>query len=182
MVDSPYDEPSKPGANTMNLPTRRRHRWITSVSALFVVLFAAGFTTATTGKVEGTFVVAGSDAQLKYVRAVRAKLDEKGRPGFAILLSAREASGDISAWRTAEPSERGSFIFLMLEQNGGVWVAELGHAAAKSGRFGVLTEVKTSDFRIQGNQLAVVLRTDGEQQFTADRYNINLKIEATIDQ
>ena len=166
----------------MNLPARRRYRWITSAAVLLIVLFAAASKPAATGKVEGTFVVAGSDAHLKYVRVVRAKLDEKGPSGYAMLLSAREATGDISAWRTAEPSERGSFIFLMLEQNGGVWVAELGHAGAKSGRFGVVTEVKTSDFHVQGNQLSVVVRTDGEQQFTADRYNINLKVDATIDQ
>ncbi|MFI5166779.1 MAG: hypothetical protein ACHQQS_09190, partial [Thermoanaerobaculales bacterium] len=126
-------------------------------------------------------LVGGSDAKLRYVRAIRTKLDEKGRTGFAILLSAREATGDIASWRTAEPSARGSFIYLQLEQNGAVWSAELGHLAAKSGRFGVVTEVKTSGFRVQGDQLVVTLRTDGEQEFTKDRYTIDLKIDATIE-
>lgn len=151
-------------------------------TVLLLALMASGSTISAAGKVEGTFVVAGSDAQLKYVRVVRTKLDEKGRMGFAILLSARNATGDISPWRSSQPSERGSFIFLILEPTGDVWVAELGHAAAKSGRFGVVTEVKTSGFRVQGDQLAVTVRTDGEQQFTADRYSINLKVDATIEQ
>ena len=149
---------------------------------LLLALSSPNPTVPAAGKVEGTFVVGGSDAQLKYVRAVRTTLDEKGKMGFALLLSARNATGDIAAWRTGEPSERGSFIFLILEPTGNVWVAELGHAAAKSGRFGVVSEVKTSGFQVQGDQLVVTVRTDGEQQFTADRYNINLKVEATIEQ
>src|SRR5262249_21244553 len=157
-------------------------RAVVLVSLLLLVLTAGRATGRAAGKVEGTFIVGGSDAQLKYVRAVRTKLDEKGRMGFALLLSARNATGDISPWRTAEPSERGSFIFLILEPTGNVWVAELGHAAAKSGRFGVVSEVKTSGFRVQGDQLSVTVKTDGEQQFTADRFNINLKVDATIEQ
>lgn len=146
-----------------------------------LLLLAAGTAVAAAGKVEGTFVVGGTDAKLQYVRALRAKLDEKGRSGFVILLSARPAVGDTAAWRIGEPSERGSFIYLMLEPTGDVWVAELGHAGAKSGRFGVVTEVKTSGFRVQGDQLVVAVRTDGEQEFTADRYSLNLKVEATIE-
>lgn len=150
-------------------------------AVLSVVHVVPAFTTAA-GKVDGTFVVAGKDAQLKYVRAVRTKLDEKGRMGFALLISARSATGDIAPWRTAEPSERGSFIVLLLEPTGAVWVAELGHTAAKSGRFGVVSEVKTSGFKVTGDQLTVTVRTDGEQQFTDDRYRINLKVDATIEQ
>lgn len=134
------------------------------------------------GKVSGSFVVSGSDANLGYVRATRTKLVDKEPDGFAILLSARPATGDISAWKTADPSERGSFVYLLLEQTGEVWMAELGHATAQSGRFGVVTEVKTSGFRVQGDQLVVVVLTDGEQEFSKDRYSINLRVEATIEQ
>ena len=149
--------------------------------ALLFTALAAGTAISAAGKVEGTFVVAGTDAKLRHVRAVRTTLDDKGRTGFAILLSAREAAGDTAEWRTAEPSKNGSFIYLILEPNGAVWIAELGHASAKSGRFGVVTEVKTSGFKVQGDQLTVALTTGGEQEFTQDRYRLDLKIEATIE-
>lgn len=151
------------------------------VCVSLLVLVAHGRPMAAAGKVEGTFIVAGADAQLKFARAARTKLDDKGKMGYALLLSARNATGPIESWRTAEPAERGSFMVLILEQNGGVWVAELGHTAAKSGRFGVVSEVTTSGFHVQGDQLTVNITTGGEQQFTADRYNINLKVEATIE-
>ena len=157
-------------------------RVVALAAVLFVVSGVAAFTAAAAGNVEGTFVVAGKDAQLKYARAVRTKLDEKGTMGFVLLLSARTATGDIERWRTAEPSERGSFIVLVLDPSGAVWVAELGHAAAKSGRFGVVSEVKTSGFKVTGDQLTVTVRTDGEQRFADDRYSINLKVDATIEQ
>src|SRR5262245_7205157 len=141
------------------------------VGATMVLLaLAGGASLVAAGKVEGTFVVGGADAKLRYVRAARTKLDDKGRMGFAILMSAREATGDFESWRTAEPSKNGSFIYLIVEPNGAVWIAELGHASAKSGRFGVVTEVKTSGFKVQGDQLSVTLTTGGEQAFTQDTY------------
>jgi hypothetical protein len=136
---------------------------------------------ATTGKVDGTFLVAKTDAKLQYVRATRAVLDEKGKSGYAILLSARPAEGDISAWRTGEPSARGSFIYLIVEKNGAVWVAELGHSAAKAGRFGVVTEVSVDGFRFDGNRLAGRLKTAGEQEFTEDRYSIDLTFDVPLE-
>jgi len=136
---------------------------------------------ANAGKVDGTFVVAKTDAKLQYARATHAVLDEKGKSGYAILLSARPAEGDISAWRTGEPSERGSFIYLMLEKSGAVWIAELGHSAAKSGRFGVLTEVKVDGFKFEGNRLTGRLKTDGEQEFTEDRYSIDLTFDVPLE-
>jgi hypothetical protein len=151
------------------------------VGATLILLAVVGPSLVAAGKVDGTFIVGGTDAKLRYVRAVRTKLDDKGRTGFAILLSAREATGDVEPWRTAEPSKNGSFIYLILEPNGAVWVAELGHASAKSGRFGVLTEVKTSGFKIQGDQLSVSLTTGGEQAFTEDKYRIDLKIDAAVE-
>jgi len=151
-----------------------------AVAAALGVLAAAA-SIAAAGKIDGTFIVGGTDAKLHYVRARQTKLDEKGRMGYAILMSAREATGDIERWRIGEPKERGSFIYLILEPNGAVWVAELGHASAKSGRFGVVTEVKTSGFRVQGNELSVSVKTDGEQTFTEDKFKIDLHVDATIE-
>ena len=152
-----------------------------AICALALVILAAAASVAAAGKVEGTFVVGGTDAKLRYVRATRTKLDDKGKTGFVILLSAREVTGELGPWRTGEPSKNGSFIYLILEPNGAVWIAELGHTSAKSGRFGVVTEVQTSGFRVQGDQLSVVLKTNGEQTFTQDRYTIDLKVDATIE-
>lgn len=148
---------------------------------MLVCGLAAVAAVAAAGKVTGTFVVGGTDAKLRYVRAMRTRLDEKGKTGYAILLSAREATGDFAAWRSAEPSKQGSFIYLILEPNGAVWVCELGHVAAKSGRFGVVTEVKTSGFKVQGDQLSVTLTTGGEQTFTQDKYTLDLKVDATVE-
>ena len=90
-----------------------------------VLLFAAlaAGSSISAGKVEGTFVVGGTDAKLRYVRAIRTKLDEKGRTGVAILLSAREVTGDTEPWRTGDPSKNGSFIYLILT-GWAVWIAD----------------------------------------------------------
>ena len=149
------------------------------VIALFAIcLFAAAEPPA---KVEGSFVVGGTDAQLKHVRAKRAKLDEKGRMGYAVLLSAQPAKGDIDAWRTAQPSERGSFIYVMFEPNGEIWVAELGHAKAKSGRFGVVTELQKVAFDVRDQRIKAHVKTDGEQTFTDDHYTVDLTFEAPVE-
>lgn len=39
--------------------------------------------------------------------------------------------------------------------------------------------VTTTGFKVQGDQVSFALTTEGEQEFTQDRYRIDLKIEAT---
>ncbi len=158
-------------------------RVIASVSTTVLLLAAhtVASAPASPGKVTGTFLVAGADAELKHVRAVRAKLDEKGKKGYAVLLSARPATGDISPWRMGDPKERGSFIYLMLEANGEIWIAELAHAKAKTSRFGVVTEVGKVAFEVRNERLVAHVRTAGEQTFTDDRYSLDLRFEAPLE-
>jgi len=159
-------------------------RSLASVSLMVVTLLVAlpvpGAPPAA-GKVEGTFMVAGADAQLKHVRAARVKLDEKGKVGYAVLISAKPATGDISRWRLEDPSERGSFVFALFETSGAVWVAHLAHAKAKSRNFGVVTELQKAAFEVRDQRLLAKIRTDGEQTFTDDRYSVDLRFEAAIE-
>ena len=108
------------------------------------------------------------------------KLDDKGKAGYAVLLSAKAATGDIMEWRTGEPSERGSFIFALFEANGDIWSVELGHVKAKSGRFGVVTEVRKVTFEVKDKHLAAHIRTDGEQTFD-DPYTVDLTFDAAVE-
>lgn len=133
------------------------------------------------GKVEGTFVLEGKDAKLQHIRAGRAKLDEKGKMGYAVLLSALPAEGDLARWQTADPAEKGSFIFLLLEANGEVWVAELGHEASTSGRFGVVIEVKANPFTVKDGHLTATLRTAREEEFSGNHYTIDLTFDAPLE-
>ena len=150
-------------------------------SVLLCLLALPLFAAATDSKVEGKFIVGGADAQLKHVRAKRVKLDEKGKQGYAVLLSAQPATDDILAWRTKDPSERGSFICVLFEQNGAIWVADLAHVKAKSGRFGVVTEVQKVAFEVNDNRLSAHIKTDGEQVFTEDRYTVDLSFAAPLE-
>jgi hypothetical protein len=53
---------------------------------------------AQTGAVKGSFVLGGTDALLRNVRATRTVLDDgkTKKPGYAVLLSAKPATGDIT--------------------------------------------------------------------------------------
>ena len=145
----------------------------------FLLVLAAAVSPAV---VKGTFIVNGKDAGLRYVRARRDVLDEKGRHGYSVLLSARPATDDIRLWKTAEPSERGSFMYVQLEEKGPVWVAELGHEAAKSGRFGVVTELTADQFKVANGRLSAHLHTIGEQEFSADRYAVDVTIDVPLEE
>jgi len=147
------------------------------VLAVFIVL---PLPAATTGKVSGAFVLAGSDAQLKYVRATRVKLDEK-KSGYAVVIAAEPPTGEIMDWKTAEPSKKGNFIHIMFESNGDVWVTELGHVKSAAGRFAVVTEVHKVTFDVRDGRLAAHVKTDGDQKFD-DPYNVDLTFEAPIEE
>jgi len=62
-----------------------------------------------------------------------------------------------------------------------LWVAEIGPAAAKAGRFGVVTEVQVQAFAVESGILKARVRTDGEQVFTDDRYRIDLQVAAPLE-
>jgi hypothetical protein len=136
---------------------------------------------ATPAGVTGTFVVNGEDAGLAHVRSKRVEL-EKGKMGYAVLLSARPATGDIDAWRSGDPAELGSFIYVLLESDGAIWVAELGHTAGSPGRFGVVFEVQTSELVHANERLKARLRTRGEETFGENRYTIDLAFDAALEQ
>jgi hypothetical protein len=149
------------------------------IAATLCVVLSAPRAFGAPPEVQGSFVVGGVEAKLSHARATRVEL-EKGKRGFALLLSASEAEGDIRAWQTADPKERGSFLFLLLEPNGAVWVAEIGHAASKAGRFGVVTEVLVEGFAAESALLKARVRTVGEQEFSDDRYRIDLQVAAPL--
>lgn len=133
------------------------------------------------GTVKGTFVVGGVDAGLKHVRAGRVKLDEQGNMGYAALLSARPAEGELFQWQTGDPAKQGSFIYVVFEPDGKIWIAELGHANAKSGRFGVVLEVKPENFKVAGDRLSARIRTLREEEFTQDKFTLDLTFDAPLE-
>ncbi len=146
---------------------------------LAAVLMAAP-AIAGTSSVTGTFVLNGKDAGLTHVRAARVTLDEEGRKGVAVLLSARPAEGSFAPWRTGDPAERGSFIYVIFEPNGAIWIAELGHGAA-DGRFGVVMEVKVAAYEVKGDHIKAHIRTLREETFSDDVYTLDLSFEADVE-
>ena len=155
-------------------------------ACLFAVVF---LTFAATGgqaqppSLNGTFVMNKTDAKLTHVRATKTVLDDgkKQSPGYAVLLSEKTAAGNFSSWRTADPHERGSFIYLMLESNGDVWIAELGHSVRKGGKIGVVLEVKKVAFAVKDGRIVGQYRTNGEETFFDDRYTIDVTFDAPIE-
>lgn len=156
---------------------------IRSTCVSVAILLAVTLVSAQNGSLKGSFVLNGADARLTSVRAVRTVLDDgtKKTPGYAVLLSAKPVTGDIMTWRSADPKERGSFIFLMLEANGEIWIAELGHAARKGGRFGVVTELAKVAFAVKGDQLTGHDGTQREETFSDDRYTADLTFAAPLE-
>ncbi len=156
-------------------------RWNRQAVAIIGTLFLASSTfAAPPATIQGSFVVGGVEAGLHHVRATRVALDQQ-TSGYAVLLSAQPAAGEIAPWQSGDPLERGSFIYLMVESNGAVWIAEIAHAAAQNTHFGVVTEVQVKGFSVSGDRLTAQLTTNGEQTFTDDRYTIDLKIDVPLE-
>ena len=161
----------------------RQRAAVRSTLVVLAISIATTVAVAQKGTIKGTFILNGVDAKLTNVRAVRTMLDDgkKKMPGYAVLLSAKPASGDIMPWRTGEPAERGSFIFMMLEANGAVWIAEMGHANRKGSRFGVVTEIKKMAFEVKGDQLTGRYGSQGEETFSDDRYTADLTFDVPLE-
>ena len=152
-----------------------------SLFAFAMVVSSAVMAAPAPGKVTGSFIIGGTDAHLKYVRAKQVKLDEKGHMGYAVLLSERPSTGDIEEWRTAEPAKSGNFVHVIFEPSGAIWVAELGHTKAKSGRFGVVTEIQKLAFEVKDQRIAAHIKTNGEQSFGDDHFTVDLTFDAPLE-
>jgi len=148
-------------------------------AALFGLAFL--FAAPQPGKLSGKFIVGGEDAHLKYVRAQRMKLDNKGHMGIAVLMSAKPLTGDIQRYRAADPVEHGSYVLVVFDQAGEVWVADLGHIHAKTRPFGVTTEIKKAAYAVKDQRIAAHITTGGDQVFTEDHYNVDLTFDAPIE-
>jgi hypothetical protein len=132
---------------------------------------------------KASFVMNKTDGKLAHVRALKTILDDgsKKTPGYAVLISAKPAEGDILPWRTAEAKERGSFIYLLLEANGDVWVAQLAHTVKSGSSIGVVTEVKKVAFAVKDGRISGQYRTNGEESFFDDRFTIDLTFDAPLE-
>ena len=149
-------------------------------AALLALVFL--FAAPAPGKLSGKFIVGGVDAQLKYVRAQRMKLDDKGHMGIAVLMSAKPLAGDIQRYRAADPMERGSYVLVVFDQASEVWIADLGHVNAKTRPFSVMTEIKKVAYAVKDQRIAAHITTGGEQVFTEDHYSLDLTFDAPIEQ
>lgn len=160
-----------------------RNTSVLRVLSLGLVVVATSLYAAQKPDPKASFVMNGTDAGLTHVRAVKTVLDDgrTKKPGYMALVSAKPASGDISEWRSADPAKQGSFIFLMLEENGDIWIAELGHTARRSGRFGVVLELKKVGFSVKDGEVTGQYRTEREQTFGDDRYTIDLSFKAPLE-
>jgi hypothetical protein len=132
--------------------------------------------------VKGTFVHAGVDAKLTHVRASRVKLSGVEQPGYGVLMTPQKVDGPLPEWQSADPAKRGSFIYLMLEPNGKVYIAQLGHeAVAEQGAYGIMQELKVEGLEVRPELIAGHIRTVGEQTFFDKPYSVDLQFAAPLE-
>lgn len=131
--------------------------------------------------IQGSFLVNGKPAKLQHIRARWEPLDDKGTKGVGVLLSEEPLGGDMGNWRTAEPKEVGDFVYVIFDQNADIWIVELGHTAAKSGRFGVVIEVKKMAYEVKDGKIHAQIKTLREWDFGDDRFTVDLTFDAPIE-
>jgi hypothetical protein len=156
---------------------------IARVLIIFTLTIAVVVGHAQAPTVKGTFVMNKTDAKLAHVRATKTVLDDgkKQSAGYTVLLSERVADGDFSSWRLADAHERGSFIYLMLESTGDVWIAQLAHRARKGGSIGVVMELKKVTLSVKDGRIMGQYRTNREETFFDDRYSIDVTFDAPLE-
>lgn len=176
---------SEPAASQVPASTVPATAAVTPAAAPAAVTFPATADRADAAdqRLHGSFVLGGADANLAHVRARALELkDNSNAPGYEVLLSERPVKGDYSSFRGADPTEVGNFMYVLLEGNGTVFIAEMGHtgSSAASHRFGILMELKTPQFAVTGDRLSAQIRTEREQEFN-ERYSVDVAFEAPLE-
>jgi hypothetical protein len=167
----------------MHSAPRRRPTALPALLLAFLAALLLALPGLAAGKpaIQGSFIVNGKAAKLQHIRARWEPLDDKGTKGVGVLLSEEPSEGDMGNWRTAEPRKVGDFLYVIFDQNADVWVAELGHTAAKSGRFGVVIEIKKVAYQVKDGKIHAQIKTLREWDFGDDLFTVDLTFDAPIE-
>jgi hypothetical protein len=127
--------------------------------------------------VAGKFVGNGKEAKLAFVSAYpREAFADK--PSLTIVMTEKDHSKDKKPDFKAGFGDYGNALIISCHEDGSIFGCEVSHSAHSKRGFSSVGSIDFAEFQIAGGQVQGKLRTDGEQEFFGDKWNVDLVVAA----
>jgi hypothetical protein len=128
------------------------------------------------GMVSGKYTGNGKPAQLAFARVIpHEKWQDEA--AYTLILSEKDASKVEKPDFDAMFGKLGHALVVNLTQKGEIFGTQVCHQALEKSGFSTVGPIKVERFSAEGGKLNAHLFTDGEQEFSGDKWQIDLEIK-----
>jgi hypothetical protein len=127
--------------------------------------------------VSGKFQGNGKEAKLAFISAYpREAFDDK--PSLTIVMTEKDHSRDKKPDIKAGFGDYGSALVISCHEDGSIFSTTVAHAAHKRQGFSSAGSLNFTEFQIAGGQVQGRVKTDGEEEFFDDKWEVDLTLAA----
>ncbi len=127
--------------------------------------------------VTGTFKGNGKPAKLAFVSAHPGEpFDDK--PSVVLVITEMDHSKEKKPENKAAFGDFGSALIISMHENGKIFGCEVSHSAHQKRPFSSVGAISTGEFDLGDGQVSGLLKTDGEEEFFGETWEVDLKFAA----
>ena len=145
-------------------------------SILIVALVASLAFAAGTGMVTGKYIGNGKPATLGFARVVPHE-KWQDETAYTLILSEKDSSKSEKPDFDAMFGELGHALVVNVTQTGSIFGTQVCHQALQKSGFSTVGPLKLERFSAAGGKLSGHLFTDGEQEFSGDKWSVDLELK-----
>jgi hypothetical protein len=144
---------------------------------LLISMFAAQAAVAAgTGTVSGKYIGNGKAAALAFARVIpHDKWQDE--TAYTLILSEKDASEADKPDFDAMFGELGHALVINITQKGSIFGTQVCHQALEKSGFSSIGPIKVERFSTEGGKLSAHLFTEGEQEFSGDKWSVDLEVK-----
>jgi hypothetical protein len=127
--------------------------------------------------VSGKFLGNGKEAKLAFISAYpREAFDDK--PSLTIVMTEKDHSRDKKPDTKAGFGDYGSALIISCHEDGSIFSTTIVHSAHEKQGFSSSGSLNFSEFQVAGGQVQGRVKTDGEEEFFDDKWEVDLTLAA----
>jgi hypothetical protein len=153
----------------------RSRRCRTALSILSLAVLAASVAFAA-GMVSGKYIGNGKPAQLAFARVLPHE-KWQDETAYTLILTEKDSSKSQKPDFDAMFGELGHALVINITQKGSIFGTQVCHQALEKSGFSSIGPLKVERFAAAGGKLSGRFFTEGEQEFSGDKWQVDLEIK-----
>ena len=153
----------------------RTSRWPRRMALLIVIAAVGAQVVAAAGMVSGKYIGNGKPAQLAFARVIPHE-KWQDETAYTLILTEKDSSKVDKPDFDAMFGELGRVV-INVTQSGSIFGTQVCHQALEKSGFSSIGPIKIERFSAAGGKLSGRFFTEGEQEFSGDKWSVDLEIK-----